>query len=405
MKITPVLGINGYKSLDGTLPIYLKVNVGQKRKLIPVDFKVRPDQWDEKSGRVKLKMHDNAAHINLKIVDMLNTIERNHLQGKEVDTGDRDDFYWWFDERLAFTKQRHSSYNYDKLVVVKNKLQAYAPALPVRKFDSTFVLRYEQHLAGLGNSANTIADNMMRLKIIVNMIMKSRRFPDYPNPFDNYVAKTTKVKKQRVKFEFIQQLEELPLDMYPQKELAVDMYLYSFFNAGIRFGDLTRIKIGQVADARLRYRMHKTTIDRNIKQMPGALRIFQKYSKGKKPSDYLFPLAVKWAKNPKDKEQVRIEDKSINSQNSLFNKYLKQVCRELDHPEVTFHTTRHSFADYTKEKKFGGKFDFHLLKDLLGHKNAKTTESYMKEFYEEESDVAMEQLFGSPAPKKKVRKK
>lgn len=404
MKITPVLGINGYKSLDGTLPIYLKVNIGQKRKLIPVDFKVRTDQWDEKAGRVKLKTHDNAAHINLKIIDMMNTLERNHLQGGGVDVGDRDDFYWWFNERLEYTKKRHSTYNYDKLVVVKNKLKAFAPELPVRKFDSMFVLRYEQHLAGLGNAPNTIADNMMRLKIIVNMILKSHKLPGYVDPFQNYQSKTTKVVKQRVTIDFIQELEALPLDRYPQKELAVSMYLYSFYNAGIRFGDLARLKVGQVTDGRLRYRMHKTTIDRNIKQMPQAQRIYDFYSQNKKPSDNLFPLNISWRKKDAP-DEIRREDKSINKKNSLYNKYLKQVCRELDAPEITFHTSRHSFADYTKQKKFGGKFDFHTLKDLLGHKNAKTTEAYLQEFYEEESDLAMDQLFGSPDKKKASRKR
>ena len=58
--------------------------------------------------------------------------------------------------------------------------------------------------------------------------------------------------------------------------------------------------------------------------------------------------------------------------------------------ELSFHSSRHSFADYCKNKKV----DVHLIKDLLGHSRVSTTEIYMRDFYEEETDDAMDKLFG-----------
>lgn len=397
MKIKPVLGFNKYKSKDGTFPIYIKVNIGQKRTLIPVGAKIKPGQWDPGICRVKVGSHPNATQINLNIIDLLSSIEKNNLKGETDPTmlGDIDNFYWWFEERIRHAGKEQSTYNEDKLKAVRNKLLAYAPTLKVKDVDFMFLTRYGQHLRSIGNSHNTVADNLLRIRIIVNMILKSRKFPEYPDPYHGLEMKTTRVKKNRVNIQFIDKLAVVPLDRYPQQELAVDMYLYSFFNAGIRFGDLTRLRVSDVQDGRLRYRMHKTEIDRNILQVPQAMRIYKKHAAGKKPGDRLFSTGVKWRRK-ETRDDIRKEDKSINAKNTLLNKHLKKICEALEGPPLTFHTSRHSFADYTKQKKFDGKFDFHTLKDLFGHKRPETTQSYMQDFYEEESDKAMEQLFGSP---------
>ena len=62
----------------------------------------------------------------------------------------------------------------------------------------------------------------------------------------------------------------------------------------------------------------------------------------------------------------------------------------LEGKEVTFHTSRNSFADYAKKKGI----DIHTLKDLFGHTKVASTEKYMKAFYEEETDQALENMFG-----------
>lgn len=413
MKITPVLGINGYKSKDETYPIYIRVNLGQKRKLFPVGAKVKKIDWDEKNGRVK-STYVHAREINLKILDQLNVFEKSYLNLSGDITNltdpmkvvDRSDFYWWFEERLIYSKKFHGTYNYKKLLSCKKKLQDFRPALKVSQFDYKLLLDYEKHLKGLGNGSNTIADNMTRLKIVVKMIVNSGGLEAHKNPFLNYTAKRDKVSRKRISFDDILKLADLDISGDKQKQLAVDAYLYSFFNAGIRFGDLTRLKVGSVKDGRLVYTMNKTTIDRSIKQSAPALKIYNRHAAGKRPNEPLFDFGVTWRKND-TWEEVSKENGSISAKNALYNKHLKKVCEAVDIEKISFHTSRHSFADYTKSKKFGDKFDIHTLKDLLGHKKVATTEIYMKGFYKENSDLAIEQLFGDDTsnPDVKVNKK
>lgn len=377
MKIKPILNPNNYKSKDGYYPIYVRVNLGQKRTLLPVGAKIKKDSWDQKKGRVKIDKEVNAVAINMKIIEMCNSIEKNHLQGGGVESGNKEDFYWWFEERIKFSETKHSGYNKNKLQSVYNKLKNYSPTLNVRQLDYKFLMDYEKHLLELGNATNTVADNLMRIRVIMIFIIRSIPNAGINNPFLTYKLTTEKTNRKRISIESIELLQNANIKNHPSVELARDMYVLSFYCAGIRFGDLCRLKMGMIEDGRLKFRMHKTKIDRNIKLMPQALEVIKKYSKSK---GYIFNTKVNWSD----------EEKSINIRNSFYNKKLKWLCRQLEIEEVTFHTSRNSFADYAKKKGI----DIHTLKDLLGHSKVASTEKYMKAFYEEETDQALSNLFG-----------
>jgi integrase len=376
MKIKPILG-NDYKSKDGTYPIYIRVNIGKKRRLVPVGVKIKKEEWDAKSGRVKIDKRPNGAAVNLKILELCNSIEKNNLQGGGVELGNKEDFYWWFEERLNYSKQKHSLYNWKKLNAVYNKLKVFAPELSIKRLDYKFLLDFEKHMLGLGNDMNTVADNLMRIKIIVNSIIRSGAMEYHKNPFLSFKMTTQRTKKERIEIGDIEKLEAESFVKHPSIQLARDMYIFSFYCAGIRFGDLCRIKMEMIQGGRLRYKMHKTKIERNIKLMPQAIAVIDKYKNSK---EYLFDTKVDW-KN---------EDQSINARNSFYNTKLKDGCDLIGIKKITFHTSRNSFADYAKKKGI----DVHTLKDLFGHTKVSTTEQYMKSFYEEETDSAMDTLFG-----------
>lgn len=380
MKITTILGINGYKSKDDKLPIYIRVNIGLKRKLISIGVKIKKSEWDHKNKRVKLE-HPNASAINLKIIELLSSIEKNYINGNNIEVGNKDDFFWWFNQRLEYSKKKHSTYNYEKLRAVRDKLFKFSPNLQVKKLDYKFILDYEQHLIEIGNSKNTIADNMMRIKIIMNMIVRTGNIEYHKNPFLNYKFSKTRVIKKRASFDKIKILKDYDFISNEVLQLSVDMYVFSFYCAGIRFGDLCRIEKSMIKENRLRYNIHKTNIERSIKLMNEALIIINKYKSNEK---YLFDTKVKWSS---DKS---IEDKSISSRNAFHNKKLKMACDLLGIEELSFHTSRNSFADYAKKSNI----DIHTLKDLFGHSKTSTTETYMKDFYETETDNAMDKLFG-----------
>ncbi len=382
MVIKPVLNPNKYKSKDGTYPIYIRANVNNKRTLIPVGVKIKPSEWDEKNGRVKNRV--NAVDINMKIIEMCNAIERNHLSGGVIETGNKEDFYWWFQKRIDYSKEKHSLYNYKRLCSVMNKLKEFAPVLPIKKIDSQFVQDLELHLTKQGLHINYISDILLRIKFIYKLIVDSGRVEYHKNPFLNYKLTFKRTEKKRNTLEEILQLEEYNFSKFPTPQLAVDMFLFSFYCAGIRFGDLCRIKFSMIQDGRLKYTMHKSNNERNIKLMPQALKIVERYRK--KNKEFLFDTKVDWSQ----------EDYSIGVRNSFYRKNLHWACERAEVSKVGYHSARNSFADYAHKKGI----DIYSIKELLGHSKISTTEIYMKAFHEEETDKAMDTLFGQIKSKK-----
>ena len=148
--------------------------------------------------------------------------------------------------------------------------------------------------------------NFVRIRIIMNFVVRSNPTAGINNPFLTYKLTTERVNKKRVDIDSIELIQNIKLKDHPSVELARDMYVFSFYCAGIRFGDLCRLKSEMINGGRLRFRMHKTKIDRNIKLMPQAMVVIKKYLKSK---GYLFNTKVVWA----------VEEKSINKRNSFYN--------------------------------------------------------------------------------------
>lgn len=367
MKVTPVLGF-GYKSKDKTLPLYLKVNIGQKRKLIPVGVKILESQWDAKNKKVINR--ENASQINIKIIEMLGALEKNFISDGSVSSGNKADFYWWYDQYIQLGETKFSTYHVKKMKTVRAKLVEYSPTLTVKQMDVSFLQAFETWLKRKEYHVNYVADILIRVKTVMSTIVKSGQIEYHKNPFLHYKIKQKRTEKMRLPFADVLKLQKA--DLSGRKALARDMYIFSFYCGGIRFGDLSRLNKKNFLDGRLLYTMHKTDNQKNIKIHPVALEIITRHG-------FKFDLGINW----------KIEDKSINAKNTLFNKHLKAACKVAEIPEITFHTSRHSIADLAISKNTPDT----QLQAIFGHKKSSTTQAYKRNFYQKESDEALDKLF------------
>lgn len=367
MKIKPVLW--DFRPLaDKTFPIKIRITVGSKVKYFPVHASVKPNQWDAKSGRVKTDTKDNATAINDKIRDMCNALESNYLKGNSITVETvSDDFYQHFQERIEYCKQKYSRFHYKKLITILAKLKEFRSELKIKEVDYSFLKQYESHLITRGNSKNTIHENFMRIKTVMIDLVKKGIIEYHKNPFLNFKTETQRIERKRLNIEQIATMEKIQLS--GNNKLARDMYMFSFYCAGIRFGDLCRLHKKDFINGRLIYTMHKTNKQRNIKLMPQANGIIEKYN-------YSFGLGISF--------------EEISNNNAKLNRSLKRVAEIAEIPGISFHTARHSFADWAIKKNI----PIHTIKELLGHTQMATTEIYLKSFYQEQTDDAMIELFG-----------
>lgn len=375
MKIKPILWTY-FKTKSKTYPIKIRVthqlNNKTKTEYFPIDISVTKEQWDKKAGRVKTDKRTNATEINFKIIEKTNAIERNFLNSGKITSGKSDDFIWWFEEFHKQAKIKSGVYHQKKLNTVLNRLRSFQDPIPLSTLTPGFLRDFENSMVKEKLNPNYITDTLARIRTVVNEVLKDGAMEYHKNPFLQYKLSYVRTEKERLEISDIEKLEKA--DLIGKPALARDIYIFSFYCGGLRFGDICRLTKDNVQNGRLVYQMNKTKVNRNIKMNAKALAIFKSY-------DYQFPIGINFDK----------VEESISSRNAEMNRNLKLACAEAKVKGISMHTARHSIADYAVKQNLGTR----ELKGILGHQKIATTEVYMKSFYQEENDEVMDKLFKS----------
>ena len=337
---------------------------------------------------------------------------------------------------LAYAKQRTSDIlnegghrNFKKYNGFCNKLEGFLKSN--RKSDllfvevtTSFLSKFEAYLHTLTNERNpdaklhpnTIAINLNIFKSIVNRAIEIDKFikPEL-NPFLGYkYTREVSTTKEKLNEAEISLIEELDLKEGSLIWHVRNYFLFSFYLAGIRAGDLIQLRWCNItSEGRLEYRMAKTKKDRSLFLHDKARDILQHYYvEGCKSTDYIFPLLdsnAPYAKavSPEQKatmtpEMIITLNNIVGAKNALLNKYLNKIASQAQiSKHLSMHIARHSFAKIAKDNKV----DNNHLKNLLGHSNIKITEAYMCNFDTAETDTVMASIFKKKeAPKEKAQK-
>lgn len=144
------------------------------------------------------------------------------------------------------------------------------------------------------------------------------------------------------------------------KHKAILMTIYS---AGLRLGELIRLKIKDIDSNRMQIRIEsgKGKKDRYTLLSPKTLDVLRAYIKEDRPSYFLFEGFGSTLEKP-----VEYGRRSV--QNLLKAAVEKAGIKK----KVTVHTLRHSFATHLLENGT----DLRYIQDLLGHESPKTTQIY-----------------------------
>lgn len=96
-------------------------------------------------------------------------------------------------------------------------------------------------------------------------------------------------RKRAIGKEDIQRIEHYtPSKKAPYLSFARDIFLFSYYTAGINLCDIARLKQENIAGERLYYTRHKTGKLLSCKLMPKAREILDKYARHE--AEYLFPI-------------------------------------------------------------------------------------------------------------------
>lgn len=282
-----------------------------------------------------------------------------------------------------------------------------------------FLTRFDAYLHTLHNSRskkeagkmlhqNTIAVVLKVFRAMMKEAVKLGYITADKNPFLVFTYSKVKTEKEKLDAAEIQALEALELAEGSLDWHSRNCFLFSFYCAGIRAGDLLQLRWLNVEGGRLNYQMGKNHKERDLKLVAQAAAILDLYrTEASKPTDYIFPFmdirktyasAISQADRdtlPSDMKQKLFEE--VSAKNALINKSLKKLAEKAGiSKKVSMHISRHSFAKAAAQKGI----ESNKVKSLLAHSKLQTTEAYMGSFSTDENDKALESVFGSPADKK-----
>lgn len=275
----------------------------------------------------------------------------------------------------------------------------------------SFLSDFEQWLTGLTSSHTgkplspaTISTYLSTMSKTINRAIKiDAIIKPEDNPFLRYPIKGCKLTKDKLNASEIAKIEALDIPTESRLYMTRDLFLFSFYCAGIRRSDCLRLRWRNVTDdGRLQYKMSKTGKSQNILLVPQARKIIDYYrTSASRPDDFIFPVTTRRDTlncYKIDQDKTRLDPctalKIYNIGNHIgarINRHLKIIARMSGiSKNITFHVARHSFAHVAKERGA----DNIILRDLLKHSSLNTTERYIGSFGDEGNDRALQAIFG-----------
>ncbi|MBP1593598.1 MAG: hypothetical protein H6Q12_616 [Bacteroidetes bacterium] len=435
MGTTFNLELNNKPTRKNTFSIFLRITQNKKHKRIKSSIEVKNKKdFNPKAKQGNWIRTSEANHKvwNQAIENELEEAKRTYRELKEDGLASKELIKLTLQEGesslsfVDYAKQRAQDIfneggyrNFKKYVGFCNKLETFLKNsgksdLLFAEVTSSYLSKFESFLHTLRNERNpeatlhpnTIAVNLNIFKALINRaIEQDKLLKPEKNPFLGYkYDKAINTIKDKLNEAEIKLIEALELPEYSLIWHCRNYFLFSFYLAGIRAGDLIQLRWCNItSEGRIEYRMAKTKKDRNMNLHQKAADILKNYYKeGSKPSDYIFPLLdndAPYARAISEEQKATLPPElikklidTVSSKNALINKYLKKIATLARiEKNVSFHIARHSFAKIAKDNKV----DNNHLKNLLGHSSIKVTEAYMGNFETADTDKVMASIFGN----------
>lgn len=377
-------------------PIAIRMTKDRKTSFIYIGQYIEKKQWDERNGNVR-KSHPDAMSINQLILTKLSEANKRLLNAeseskyqsvKTVKTSivrnERFDFFSAVQIQIDRIKERGQFHQADVVKQRMNRFKAFAKAdkLHFNEITVDLLKRFEAYLKNdIKLAHRTVVNYMIAIRTIYNIAIgeKWAEHNFYPFGRGGYTIKILESQKIGLSIEEIQLLESLE-DISPAQRHALNVWLISFYFAGIRVGDLLQLRWSDFIDNRLRYRMGKNQKLVSLKIPQKAQYLLDIYKKDKN-SDFVFKeLSMA---NQDDPRQLRTRIKTTTRN---LNRRLSIVAEKVGiEKKLSMHIARHSFGNIS-----GNKIPIQMLQKLYRHSSVTTTIMYQSNFMQDDVDDALD---------------
>lgn len=381
---------------DGTYPLCIRVIKDRKASYISIGHSVNQTDWNLKEQKVK-KSHPNSARLNNLILqkkaeandtlieletkngDVSSRVIKDQIKPKEGIT--------FFAQAKIFTDNLKRNGKYNRYKTELGRVERFKEFLGRDdiSFKEITVNLLNQFRAWLKATRDvgerTIVNHLMLVRTVYNQAIKSHIIDNKTYPFGKagIVIKLPNSIKVGLAAEEVKTLENLKLEGY--KQHAVNLWLVSFYFAGMRLSDVLTMKWSSFHDGRIHYAMNKNLKADSIKIPEKAWAIIKQYRDQPKKHGFVFPeLKVLEELDPFEVQR------KISFAGKRLEENLKEIAKDnkID-KKLSMHISRHSFAQIA-----GDKISVQVLQELYRHSNITTTINYQGNFVKERTDNALD---------------
>jgi integrase len=386
---------------QGLFPLAVRITKNRKTTYLYIGHYIAIKYWDEGNREVR-KSHPNSIRLNNLLIKKLAEANQTLI---DLQTHQNDISSKQIKEEIATpltkTSFKEIADNYLDNLEKTNKLQRLSSDkarvghfirfvdnddLSFREIDEALLRRFSLYLKTTRKvSQRSVINNLIVIRTLYNKAIRlgivDRKL--YPFGADKIRIKFPESEKVGLTIEEIQSIEALE-DLTEQQSHARNVWLFSFYLAGMRVGDVLMIKWSDIYDGRLHYRMGKNEKLLSFKLPEKITSLLRRYYEDRRSSeDFVFPeMNNADLKNPKD-----VFNK-VKTANKKFNKYLVQIAEKAKiNKKLTMHIARHSFGNIS-----GDRIPIQMLQKLYRHSTVTTTINYQANFMHKETDDALEKV-------------
>jgi len=378
------------KTKSGEIPIYLRITADTRSNFIATGAKVAKEYWNETKQEVR-SSHRIADALNSRIKGLKTRAEKELLKGKSSQEvkqalqGAAGDFVLFFETYIQRLVKTEQFWEERKFRTTLNKCQeCWGKNISWKHIDSLALEKFELFLRrDKKNGINTTRKELSRIRRLSKLALRQGVIST--DPFQKYdLPRGERTERRKLSLEEIEALRNVELDSF--SAIARDVFLFSFYSAGVRFGDLCSLKVADVKDGRVKYKAAKTGKPISVPIPPQAQEIAKRYAQKKTSEEFLFPFI-----RPRDSVSVRALKARVSSRNAQVNTYLKRIAEKagIDSQGLSMHVARHSYADYAR--MVSG--DIHAIMQALGHSDVRVTQTYLKSLDTDAVDKLSSQLW------------
>lgn len=394
MNVTFATELKKTPKANGKHPLFLRITANRKSKRISLGYEIPLSDWNPEKKVVR-KSNPYFKSINEAIEKAINEAKEKQKAAKVYSAGavksilknQTSDSFFAYADGLAVKKNFNTSRGL-KSDIQKFRTFVQNPELTFDEINRNQIESFAKYLADeLGNQTNTVGKTLSRIRSIIRQSIKDEKMPMERNPFFHIEIKHQKTDKVRLNLAQIEALESLNLESGSLAWNIRNYWLFAFYSAGMRFSDVAMLKWKHIENDRIRYIMEKTDQSHSVKLNQKNKAILEAYKpESVNPEGYVFPILD----TRKQLTTERILKMEISRKNALANKYLAILSGKLElQQKISFHSSRHSFADFARKNEIG----LYEISKLLNHSKQSITEAYLDSFDTDSTDKAMDKLF------------